>query len=82
MKNQQTLLDLERLFADRLHRQIEDISDTCLRADISSSDIVKLVLTSLFFELIQGAVIIDWDEKDFIDSCRLAYRTMMPIIKS
>lgn len=77
----QTLRDLERHFASKLHAHINDIGSTCEHADIAINDIIKMIMTSLFYELMWTASLTGWNEKEFTSACQIAYRTMMPHIK-
>ena len=81
MSNQQTLRDLERHFASRLHATVSEIGNTCEHADIDIDDIIKMIISSLLYELLWTAALTGWTEKNFIAACRLAYRAMMPHIK-
>lgn len=80
MSNQQILRDLERHFATRLHAAVNDIGTTCQHADIDIDDTIRMIVSSLLYELLWTASLTGWTEKDFLDACQIGYRAMMPHI--
>jgi hypothetical protein len=70
------MVDMDRLFGSRLARLIEDWADTAKHADVEDKAIVKILVTGLLYEVIQGTTALGMDETDYVQFCVAARRAM------
>lgn len=70
--------DISKHFHSKLTLLIDDTASTCQTGDMDPRDIMSLVVSNLFFELIRIAAANQVSEQDFLHTCQIAYKSMMP----
>lgn len=72
--------DISRHFHNKLMQLIDDTASTCQITDMDPRDLMSLVVSNLFYELIRIAAINQVNEEDFLHTCQIAYKSIMPEI--
>lgn len=73
--------DMSKHFHVQIAKLIDDTASTCNHGDMETRDIMSLIVSSLFYETIQIAAVNKVNEEDFLHTCQIAYRSMMPQFK-
>ena len=70
--------DMHKHFNTKLRTLISDVAETCDSVDIEPRDIVLMIISGMSAELVRAAVYIELTEDDYLQMCRMSYRTLVP----
>lgn len=78
MSNEQLMNDMSVHLSKQFRKVIIDIVGTCKIADVSASDIIKIIIAGILTELTMTAEAIELDQDEFLEMCRIAFVQSKP----
>jgi hypothetical protein len=73
---QRVVNDIGKFYSQKVHRITEDILDSCDRMDLDQEKVAAMVISVLGSELLNFAIHIEMEEKEFVSLCTVGFRKL------